>query len=133
MVINYHITTPVVVGLYGKITTIMKIIVILFTSNYILYLTIELIVYIIQNVVNGYIVNRRYSYIYSSCSSWFSYQLQSMIYYNKWLSVRSINIYFIWKICPHIEPTCYTQSIQSCFAQVYQLTQWTYKFRGLFW
>lgn len=49
--------------IFQVITTIMKIIVILLTSNYILYLIIELVVYIIQNTVNGYIVNRRYRYI----------------------------------------------------------------------
>lgn len=44
-------------------TTIAKIAVLMLTQNYVLYLIIELLIYIVQNVVNGRIVNKRYPYI----------------------------------------------------------------------
>lgn len=44
-------------------TTLAKITVLVITQNYILYLIIELLIFIIQNIVNGKIVNKRYSYI----------------------------------------------------------------------
>ncbi|MGF9965397.1 lipopolysaccharide biosynthesis protein [Bacillus rhizoplanae] len=44
-------------------TTIAKIIVLVSTQNYILYLIIELVIYISQNTINGRIVNKRYPYI----------------------------------------------------------------------
>ncbi|MGE7663625.1 lipopolysaccharide biosynthesis protein [Peribacillus sp. NPDC097197] len=49
--------------IFQIITTIVKIIVLVLTNNYILYLALELILFTIQNIVNGNIVNRRYSYI----------------------------------------------------------------------
>lgn len=48
---------------FNIITTIAKIIVLLLTKNYILYLLIEAGIFIIQNIWNGAIVNKRYSYI----------------------------------------------------------------------
>ncbi|MFS0764123.1 MULTISPECIES: lipopolysaccharide biosynthesis protein [Peribacillus] len=45
------------------LTTIVKIIILVLTNNYILYLSLELLLFIIQNIVNGNIVNKRYSYI----------------------------------------------------------------------
>lgn len=49
--------------LFQIITTILKIVVLVTTENYILYLLIELFIFFIQNVVNGQIINRRYPYI----------------------------------------------------------------------
>jgi len=49
--------------IFQIITTLAKIIVLILTHDYILYLIIELIILIIQNIINGRIVNRRYSYI----------------------------------------------------------------------
>lgn len=49
--------------LFNIITTVTKIIVLLFTKNYILYLLIEAGIFVIQNIWNGTIVNKRYSYI----------------------------------------------------------------------
>ncbi|MFS0638295.1 oligosaccharide flippase family protein [Mesobacillus foraminis] len=49
--------------IFQVITTIAKISVLLSTQNYILYLIIELIIYVVQNLVNGKIVNKRYPYI----------------------------------------------------------------------
>ena len=52
------------VELYFQIfTTIAKIFILVLTQNYILYLIIELLTFIIQNIVYGKIVNKRYSYI----------------------------------------------------------------------
>ncbi|AYA77600.1 hypothetical protein DOE78_20435 [Bacillus sp. Y1] len=45
------------------ITTLFKIVVLVLTKNFIFYLLLELFLYIIQNIVNGRIVNTRYSYI----------------------------------------------------------------------
>lgn len=44
-------------------TMIIRIMVLVLTSNYIFYLLIELAIYIVQTVINGVIVDRRYSYI----------------------------------------------------------------------
>ncbi|PLR87263.1 lipopolysaccharide biosynthesis protein [Bacillus sp. V33-4] len=49
--------------MFQVLTTIGKIMILLSTQNYILYLVIELIIFAIQNVINGEIVNKRYSYI----------------------------------------------------------------------
>ncbi|PGA19857.1 lipopolysaccharide biosynthesis protein [Priestia aryabhattai] len=44
-------------------TTVAKILILIKTENYILYLLIEFFIYIIQNIANGIIVNKRYPYI----------------------------------------------------------------------
>ena len=49
--------------LFNIITTICKIAVLLITRNYILFLTIEVAIFIAQNLWNGNIVNREYPYI----------------------------------------------------------------------
>ncbi|MCV9884796.1 lipopolysaccharide biosynthesis protein [Metabacillus halosaccharovorans] len=49
--------------LFQIFSTIAKIIVLILTQNYILYLIIELIIFTVQNFVNGRIVNKRYLYI----------------------------------------------------------------------
>lgn len=49
--------------IFNVLTTVMKIIVLLITKNYILYLLIETIIFIIQNIWNGKVVNERYPYI----------------------------------------------------------------------
>jgi hypothetical protein len=43
-------------------TTIAKIIVLILTKNYVLFLLIELVLYIIQTMYTGWIVNKRYLY-----------------------------------------------------------------------
>lgn len=50
---------------FNIIKTIIKIIILLITKNYVLFLIIEAVVIIIQNVYNGRIVNERYPYIKS--------------------------------------------------------------------
>lgn len=49
--------------IFNIITTLLKIIVLQITKNYILFLVIELSVFIIQNIYNGKIVNDMYPYI----------------------------------------------------------------------
>lgn len=49
--------------IFNVLTTISKIIVLLITHNYILYLIIEAIIFIIQNLWNGKVVNERYPYL----------------------------------------------------------------------
>lgn len=49
--------------LFNVITTVSKIIVLSITHNYILYLIIEVLIFMIQNMWNGNIVKKRYSYI----------------------------------------------------------------------
>lgn len=49
--------------IFNVLTTISKIIVLKATQSYILYLLIELLIFIIQNIWNGKVVNERYPYI----------------------------------------------------------------------
>lgn len=49
--------------IFNVITTICKIIVLQITKNYILFLLIEILIFILQNIWNGKIVNQRYQYI----------------------------------------------------------------------
>ena len=49
--------------LFNVITTIIKIFVLKLTANYVLFLVLELVVFGIQNIWNGRIVNRLYPYI----------------------------------------------------------------------
>lgn len=51
--------------LFQVITTVSKIIILVSMKNYILFLAIELIVFIIQTMVNTYCVRKRYPYIYN--------------------------------------------------------------------
>lgn len=49
--------------IFNVVTTVTKIIILLLTSNYILYLVIEVVIFIIQNIWNGKVVNDRYLYL----------------------------------------------------------------------
>lgn len=49
--------------LFQVSTIITRIIVLITTQNYVLYLILELLLYAFQNVINGRIVNKRYPYI----------------------------------------------------------------------
>ncbi|WP_423409247.1 lipopolysaccharide biosynthesis protein [Heyndrickxia sp. MSNUG] len=52
------------VNLLFQVTTmIVRIIILIITNSFILYLTIELALYIIQTIYNGKVVNKRYPYI----------------------------------------------------------------------
>ena len=49
--------------LFNVITTIAKIVVLATTQNYVLYLVIEVSIFLVQNIWNGKVVNERYPYI----------------------------------------------------------------------
>lgn len=49
--------------IFNVLTTIVKIIVLIITRNYILFLLIETAIFIIQNLWNGRVVNKKYEYI----------------------------------------------------------------------
>ena len=49
--------------LFNVITTIAKIVVLATTQNYVLYLVIEVLIFLVQNIWNGKVVNERYPYI----------------------------------------------------------------------
>lgn len=48
---------------FQVLSTVGKIIILMLTSNYILYLIIDTLIYLVQVLFNGHIVNKRYSYI----------------------------------------------------------------------
>lgn len=48
---------------FNIITTLSKIIILQVTKNYILFLLVEILIFTIQNIYNGKIVNRKYPYI----------------------------------------------------------------------
>lgn len=49
--------------LFNIITTIIKIIILNITKNYILFLVIDIVIFVIQNIYNGRVVAKRYPYI----------------------------------------------------------------------
>ena len=49
--------------IFNVITTVSKIVILLLTNNYIVYLLIELTIFVMQNIWNGKVVNKRYPYI----------------------------------------------------------------------
>lgn len=49
--------------LFQVVTTIVKIIVLISTKSFIIYLILELILYVFQSFINGRVVNKRYPYI----------------------------------------------------------------------
>lgn len=49
--------------IFNILTTVSKIIVLVVTNNYILFLLIEIAIFVIQNLWNGKVVNERYPYI----------------------------------------------------------------------
>lgn len=51
--------------IFDLITTILKIVILTMTQNYILYLLVEFTIFFIQNLWNGKIVSKRYPYINS--------------------------------------------------------------------
>lgn len=54
--------------IFQIITLIGKIAIVILTKNYILYLVMELVVFVLQNVVNTIVVHRKYPYIKSRTS-----------------------------------------------------------------
>lgn len=81
--------------IFNIITTITKIIVLLITKNYILYLIIETVIFIIQNTWNGRIINRRYSYIKTKKK----YQVGKDIKENLITNVKALFLHNIGSYC----------------------------------
>jgi len=48
---------------FNIITTVSKILILLYTQNYVLYLIVEVLIFIVQNIYNGNVVNKKYPYI----------------------------------------------------------------------
>lgn len=81
--------------MFTVITTISKIIVIQLTKNYVLYLVIELIVFVIQNLWNGRIVNQRYPYIKTRKK----YKVSNKIKENMIANVKALFLHNVGSYC----------------------------------
>lgn len=83
--------------IFNIITTISKIIVLKYTQNYILYLLIEVLIFIAQNIWNGKIVNSRYSYIKTKDKYNIDYEIkQNLIKNVKALFLHNIGSYCVF-------------------------------------
>lgn len=81
--------------IFNIITTIAKIIVLQLTQNYILFLLIELAIFVIQNIYNGKIVNERYPYIMTKEK----YKVNKEIRENLITNVKAIFLHNIGTYC----------------------------------
>lgn len=81
--------------IFNVIITILKIIVLLLTKNYILFLLIELVVFIVQNLYNGKIVNDRYPYIKTKEK----YRVDEQVRENLITNVKAIFLHNIGTYC----------------------------------
>lgn len=81
--------------LFNILTTILKIIILKNSRNYILYLIIEVVMFIIQNIYNGIIVNKRYPYI----KSMDKYTIDNDIKANLVLNFKATFLHSIGKYC----------------------------------
>lgn len=83
--------------IFNIITTVSKIIVLVLTSNYILFLIIEAAIFIIQNLWNGRIVNNRYSYIKTKEKYYIEKDIQNNLIKNvKALFLHNIGSYCVY-------------------------------------
>lgn len=81
--------------IFNIITTLSKIIILQITKSYILFLLIELAIFIIQNVYNGKIVNDRYSYIKTKKK----YKVDEQTRDNLIMNVKAIFLHNIGTYC----------------------------------
>lgn len=81
--------------IFNVVTTISKIIVLTISQNYILYLLIELLIFIIQNIWNGSVVNKKYPYIKSNKN----YKVDSDTRENLITNVKAIFLHNIGTYC----------------------------------
>lgn len=83
--------------IFNVFTTVMKIIILMLTSDYILYLLIELFIFIIQTIWNGYIVNKFYPYISSKEKYVVNTHIKANIFTNvKSIFLHKIGTYFVF-------------------------------------
>lgn len=80
---------------FQVITTVLKIAILMWTSNYILYLLVELAVFLIQNLYNGTIVNKRYPYIKTKQK----YKIETEIKENIIKNTRALFLHNIGTYC----------------------------------
>ena len=81
--------------IFNLVTTIAKIVVLQLTKNYILFLLIELAIFIVQNIYNGKIVSDRYQYINTKKK----YKLDEEIKENLIINVKAIFLHNIGSYC----------------------------------
>ena len=81
--------------IFNVITTIAKIVVLQVTKNYILFLSIELLIFIVQNIYNGKIVNDRYPYINTKKKN----KVDEETRYNLITNVKAIFLHNIGTYC----------------------------------
>lgn len=80
---------------FNIITTISKIIILMLTKNYILFLLIETGIFIIQNLWNGKIVNQRYTYIKTKRK----YSIEREVKNNLITNVKALFLHNIGSYC----------------------------------
>lgn len=81
--------------IFNVLTTIVKIIVLIITKSYILFLLIESIIFVIQNLWNGRVVNKRYSYIKTKKK----YYVEKDIKDNLIINVKALFLHNIGSYC----------------------------------
>lgn len=81
--------------IFSVVTTISKIVVLVITNNYIVYLLIELGIFIVQNLCNGKIVNQRYPYIKTKKK----YIVEKDIKNNLIINVKALFLHNIGSYC----------------------------------
>lgn len=80
---------------FNIVTTVAKIIVLKLTKDYVLFLVIDLIIFVIQNIYNGSIVNKRYSYIKTKEK----YKVSKEIKENLVTNVKALFLHNIGRFC----------------------------------
>ena len=80
---------------FNIVTTITKIIILKLTKNYILFLLIEVIIFIIQNIYNGKVVNKMYPYIKTNKR----YMIDNETKDNLIINVKAIFLHKIGSYC----------------------------------
>lgn len=81
--------------IFNIITTVSKICILILTQNYIVYLIIDILIYIIQNIYNGQVVERRYPYIKTKKK----YKVENEIKSNVVTNVKALFLHNIGGYC----------------------------------
>ena len=81
--------------IFNIVTTLLKIIVLKITKDYVLFLIIDLLIFIVQNIYNGSIVNKRYSYIKTKEK----YKVDKEIKENLITNVKALFLHNIGRFC----------------------------------
>lgn len=81
--------------IFQIITTIAKVIILIVTKNYVAYLVIEVMLFAIQNIVNGRVVEKRYPYIKTRQK----YNVEKEIKSNIIINVKALFLHTIGSYC----------------------------------